>query len=234
MPWPFDGVFGAFELGIEQDLDSTTVKSSEILDVGLIHCFSGRLGFCDPFVNLGHQMLEVHVTPGDYPVRVTYATVTFKEMDASEEREAYLSVILDPGAHPVRREVLVPEIEGISTHDLKPGEFFGIEVDAGTVAVVDALAVAGGMPADPGAWLEEVFDSGRPDSWFNQMDDPDHIRLGVANLVLPRAQAGENLILSHSGWGDGLYPLVGSYDSQDRLVAISIDLDVIGEFANPG
>jgi len=85
------------------------------------------------------------------------------------------------------------------------------------------------MPVDPGTSLEEVFDSGRPGSWFSEMDDPDHIRAGVANLVLPRAQAGENLILCHSGWGDGLYPLVGSYDSQDRLVAISIDLGVIGE-----
>jgi hypothetical protein len=72
-----------------------------------------------------------------------------------------------------------------------------------------------------------LFDNGLPDSWFNQMDDPDNIREGIANIVLPGARDGENIVIVHSGWGDGMYPVVGSFDASDRLVAVHIDFQVV-------
>jgi hypothetical protein len=41
------------------------------------------------------------------------------------------------------------------------------------------------------------------------------------------AKNGENLILFHSGWGDGLYPIVGSFDQTGKLLAAHIDFFVI-------
>ena len=58
------------------------------------------------------------------------------------------------------------------------------------------------------------------------MDSAEHLVAGCANIVMPLATAGENVILSHSGWGDGLYPVVGSYDATGRLLAVHIDLQV--------
>lgn len=68
--------------------------------------------------------------------------------------------------------------------------------------------------------------------------DRSHIREAYASIIfsahteayrkaLPLAKDGENLILFHSGWGDGCYPVVGSFDSSGRLVAAHIDFFVI-------
>jgi hypothetical protein len=56
---------------------------------------------------------------------------------------------------------------------------------------------------------------------------PKHIRAGLANIPLPLATDGANLILSHSGWGDGFYPVIGGYDVDGRLIAVHIDLLVL-------
>jgi hypothetical protein len=34
-------------------------------------------------------------------------------------------------------------------------------------------------------WYEAFFDNDGDESWFAQMDDPNHVRLGLANLILP-------------------------------------------------
>lgn len=38
---------------------------------------------------------------------------------------------------------------------------------------------------------------------------------------------GENLILFHSGWGDGVYPVIGSFNSIGHLLAAHIDFLVL-------
>ena len=58
------------------------------------------------------------------------------------------------------------------------------------------------------------------------MDDPTHLRAGCANVPLPGVDG--NVVLCHSGFGDGIYPLVLGFDAQDRLVRVHIDLLVIG------
>jgi hypothetical protein len=62
------------------------------------------------------------------------------------------------------------------------------------------------------------------------MDAPAPLPAGYANITLPLAADGENLVLSHSGWGDGFYPVVGSWDGDGRLLAVHIDLQVVGDF----
>jgi len=59
------------------------------------------------------------------------------------------------------------------------------------------------------------------------MDDPKHIRVGVANIRLPLARSNENIIIIHSGWGDGVYPVVGSFDARHQLLAVHIDFFVV-------
>ena len=108
---------------------------------------------------------------------------------------------------------------------LAADEYFGFGVDAGTACFVDAEAVRTAMP-DASDWYEDLFENGNDDCWFNLMDDPSHIREGIANIGLPLGKNGENLILFHSGWGDGFYPVVGGYDRDGKLVNVHIDLMV--------
>ena len=181
-----------------------------VVDLGVLRVPSGRVEACDPFVTLGDGPV-FEVEPGDYPVKVTVA-------DVSHEREAYLSLVLADG-------------EPASVEAAQPVRGRGfVCVDAGAVAFVDHDAVATAMPPQDD-WYD-VFDSGEPDSWFSLMDSSDHYRRGAANIVMPRAGAGENVVLSHSGWGDGVYPVMLTRDADGAPLGLHIDLGVVGGFAS--
>jgi hypothetical protein len=157
-------------------------------------------------------------------VSVTLADLS-ENLDGSDIREAYATVRIADGPEVYRRALPLAR-DGESRKPLDDGTFIGFGVDSGTACFVDDEAVTNFMPANVD-WYETLFDNGSDDSWFAQMDDPNHIRFGLANLVLPLAQNGENIIIIHSGWGDGRYPVVGSFDASHQLLAVHIDFFVI-------
>jgi hypothetical protein len=192
-----------------------------VRDLGNLRVPSGRVGACDPFVNLSYPLV-VQVPHGDYPVRVTVADVS-EEQDGSHLREAYLSLVLSE-AESVTVEA-APDTDGPPP----PGHYFTVGVDAGTVAFVDAEAVVHCMP-DAETWYEGLFESDDPNSWFSLMDSDEPQPAGTANIVMPLATNGENVVLSHSGWGDGFYRLLQTKDADGNLTGIHIDLAVVGRF----
>ena len=194
-----------------------------VVPLGKVRVPSGLLEASDPFVTLGDGTV-FEVEPGDYEAYVTLADISL-EQDGSHEREAYLSVVL--------REGILASVGAAASVRGEPetGKYWGVGVDAGTVAFCDHEAVAECMPeeTEDAPWYEVVFDSERDDSWFALMDSPDHIRSGVANIVMPLASEGENIVLSHSGWGDGFYPVLAAKDSEGNTLALHVDLLVVGE-----
>jgi hypothetical protein len=210
------GDFRALQSGpvvVDGNTWSLTVK-----DLGVLRVPSGRLEATAPFESLG-EGVGVDVPPGDHPVRVTVADVS-DEQDGSHLREAYLSVVVGDGEPVGVRPAL-------SAGQAPPeGEFWEVPVDAGTVGFIDVDAVASGMP-DDADWYEDVFDNDTDTSWFALMDSPDHLVAGSANIVLPMATAGENVVLTHSGWGDGSFPVLCTVDAGGRIVAVHIDLLVV-------
>ena len=46
--------------------------------------------------------------------------------------------------------------------------------------------------------------------------------------MVPLAPANQNVVLAHSGWGDGNDPVVKTLDDNGNLLAIHIDLFVVG------
>jgi len=186
---------------------------------------SGRLVACDPFVFLQPRDNPfVTVPKGRFPVFVTLMDFS-KAQDKSHVREAYASILFSSKKEAFRKALPVVR-EGEERPEQKGDEFIGFGVDAGTACFVDDSVVGPCMP-DPRTWGADLFENSRPDCWFVRMDDPNHIRGGIANIVLPLARHGENLILFHSGWGDGVYPVVGSFDSSGELVAAHIDFFVV-------
>lgn len=224
MAWPNDETWSAEK---HEHLVTTEDgrRFTSVIDCGHLSLPSGRLVACDPFAFLRpSDNPHVLVPPGRYPVSVTLADVS-PNLDGSEIREAYATVRIAPGADSYRR-ALPLALDGESRDPSTDDTFIGFGVDAGTACFVDNEAVAKFMPADVD-WYETFFDNDEPDSWFAQMDDPNHIRFGLANIELPLAQNGENIIIIHSGWGDGQYPVVGSFDANDQLVAVHIDFFVV-------
>jgi Protein of unknown function (DUF4241) len=197
-----------------------------IVDCGFLHMPTGRLVACDPFAGLqetGNRSFEVH--PGRYRVLVTLADVSDAN-DNSHIREAYATLMLDETAIEATRRIITPSGAAACPPEMDDdGTYHGFPVDAGTACFVDQGAIEALMP--DGDWYENIFDDGTPNSWFARMDDPNHIRDGIANIPLPLASQGENIIIFHSGWGDGLYPVVGGYDGSDRLVRMHIDFLVV-------
>ena len=193
----------------------------DVVDLGVLHVPSGRLGAADPFVTLGDPLV-ITIPPGSYPVSVTVADVS-EELDGSHPREAYLSCWINQG-EVARVELAVPE-----GYEAPPaGEYYGVGVDFGTVAFVDADALLTCMPE--GNWYEDLFDPAEGGGWFGRMDDPDHYRAGSANIRLPLAKQAENLVLSHSGWGDGFYPVVKTLDADGKLLGVHINLGVVVDY----
>lgn len=192
---------------------------------GTLSLPSGRLVACDPFVCLQPHGMPFVLTPrGDFPVVVTLTDVS-EAQDRSHIREAYASIVFAEGREAFRKSLPLAR-DGEARPEPKGDEFIGFPVDAGTACFVDETLIASCMPA-PETWLEALFETEHDDSWFKRMDDPAHIRPGLANIPLPLGTKGENLILFHSGWGDGLFPVVGSFDAEGRLVAAHIDFFVI-------
>lgn len=248
--WPFGGTWAALGQGVIE-LAGKPVGLS-VVDCGELSLAGGRLLAIDLFGPNDDDGLEVRVPPGRYPVRLTLADMSGR-LDGSNLVEAYLSVILADGDE-VSRRVLEPDgededggalrleddpnegdLDGDEEEDddedeegLAAGEFRAVDVESDTVALVDEDALVSLMP-DPSAWEDDVF-AGGPDPWYDVLDDPDEVREGTANVELPGAAQGENAILCRAGWGDGRYPFVGSFDEAGELIAVHLDLQVVGTF----
>jgi len=182
-----------------------------VIDVGELVLRSGDLGACDPFVALEHCPVWAQVPAGSYPVRLSIADVS-EHADGSHDRHAYLTLLVDADAEEHTRRCLGKADAG-----------FG--VDTGSACFVDASAISEGMP-DPEQWFEGLFEA--QGGWFSRMDDPAHVAPGVANIELPVSNVGANVVVVRSGWGDGVYPVVGGYDADGRLVRVHLDFYVVG------
>ncbi|MBB5017925.1 hypothetical protein HNQ59_001210 [Chitinivorax tropicus] len=197
------------------------------VECGQLWLKSGRLVICDPFATLAMSgNPQVRVAPGCYPVIATIAD-TSEALDGSQPREAYLSVVLSdlPSIGWRFLSPLPPDMEAPALGD---HEFIGVSVDENTVAFTDADAIERLMPSPKEVdWEFELFDSGEDDAWQARLADPGELREGLANVLLPDAQDGENVMLSYAGWGDGSYAVVGTYAADGTLTGVHIDLAVL-------
>jgi hypothetical protein len=215
--WPFSGPFAPLQEGMVDvvEPEGTRAWHLHVVDLGLLKVPSGRLVACDPLVNLTDGVV-LRVPAGEYPVKVTVADVS-EQQDGSHLREAYLSVILRQG-QPATHAVVIPP----GSKPPEPDTYYSVGVDSGTVGFVDEVSAKTLLPGG------DV-----PDVWQAEMEADSPLPNGYANIVLPLAKNGENVVMSHSGWGDGAYPVVGAYDGDGRLLSLHIDLQVVGDFTEP-
>lgn len=227
MAYPRDTYFSALKPGVVR-AEAIAPYTLSVVDCGKLKLPTGQLVICDPFAAMRQTgNPAVPVPPGEYTVKVTLADVSDKA-DGSHMREAYATLLLDEVADEVSRRIITPLPDGTDADPVidEDGDYNGFPVDAGTACFVDAAALVSAMP-DKTSWHEGVFENDKPDSWFNVMDNPAHIRAGLANIPLPLARNGENIIIVHSGWGDGFYPVVGGFDASGRLIRVHIDFMVV-------
>lgn len=212
-------------VGPDYHHESDSPWQLRVADVGTITISSGKIEACDPFFTLS----EDYVFPfpnGTFPVKVTVADASEKQ-DWSHEREAYLSIIVrdEPAvAYRLARPV------GVGEADPLPIEgFWGVGVDSATVGLVDADAAQICVEQDEA--LDFIWpDDDKAVGWWDFIDDSDHYEVAMANIPIPGCADGASIVISHSGWGDGHYPVVYSYNAADELVACHVDFKVVGNY----
>jgi len=225
MKWPNNAEWSALTERLI-GLDGQKYLLSKVL-CGMLKLPSGKLVCCDPFAAMSKtENSFVQVPTGEFEAIVTLADVSL-ELDRSHYREAYASIIFDESKKEVSRKILELTVDGKpGGEQLQDGEYYGFGVDAGTACFVDAESLIEGMP-DEDTWFDELFDCAGEKCWFELMDDPNYIHDGIANIELPLTKEKNNLVLFHSGWGDGIYPVIGGYDTSGNLIAVHIDFFVI-------
>ncbi len=205
--------FHAMEDGVVTRSNGASVTLRTV-DAGVLRVPSGLVEASDPFDYLG-EGLTFPVPPGEYPVVLTMADVS-PAQDGSLEREAYLSLKLADGDVDVVKA-------GLSTlGEPEDGVPYGVSVDEDLAGFADHVAASGCVPTSD--WYDEILDVEDDESWISLVDSADHIQKGVANIVMPWATAGENVVMCQPSWGRGFYPVMASYDSDGTLLGLHIQL----------
>jgi Protein of unknown function (DUF4241) len=134
MHWPTTRIKVRFDDPHVADPDVLQSWRLHVVDGGVLHVPSGRLGIADPdLVARGPQLGEVEIPPGSHPVRVTQAEISRRneESPVLDARTAYVSVMLGAGVEVRRRKLaLIPR--GEAPPPLADDEFIGFGVDGGS------------------------------------------------------------------------------------------------------
>lgn len=192
-----------FEPGARFELDGGTV-TVEVTPGGDLALPTGRLVVADldPWLTEAPLFTE-DLAPGTYPVRLS--AVRFADQP-DQTRVAAVAVVVS-GEPTVSWETAWRT--GENELFLGDGEFFGVDVEGGRVALVDASAAAA--------------HAGTVEDRHAELTGPVH--------EIPHP-AG-NLITVESGWGDGSYPLWAGRDEQGGLTCLVVDFLVLAH-AKPG
>lgn len=173
------------------------------LELGLLAVTSGRLRVRDPFVPDPNDRdgCVLLVPPGEHRVWVTLAEIDDQITGRRGRREAYLSVAFTDAA-PAR-------VDSADALMAPPKPSYGAltGTDSATIAVFDDVITD--IPFDR---LSETLDADEPLPRF------------YANYQLSDRA---NVIASHTGYGDGAYPILATYTASGTTAAIHIDFGVL-------
>jgi hypothetical protein len=187
------GIEQLFTPGTRDTPDGPAVV--ELTDAGLLRVPSGQLIVSDPGL-IDETSRRITVPPGEFPVTVSLMRTT------NEVRVAAAKVtLLD--APPSEWEMVIRPEEDLGL--LGEGQFYGVGVDTGTVAFLDAT---------------------RTVSREKLEDDLIVLLDSRFTVELTGPESEPNLIAFRAGWGDGYYPVwIGrTEDGQTSCVVIDFRL----------
>ena len=170
---------------------------------------SGEIIACDPLVNaMGTPAFSRTVPPGRYPVDACVA-----QIEPGHVRVAGIRVVFQPGIPVTWSPAETEGPDGMVGH--------GYGVDAGLGCVMDAQA------RDLLVAAQRALVETRPHG--NYHDDVLEAELGDREWVDHRPAPGrsENVVIVHSGWGDGVYDSVWGLDAGGDPVWLVTDFCVL-------
>lgn len=198
-----------------------------ILDLGVVNITSGQIVACDPLVNLGNTApFTKKIKPGKYPVKICVAKST--EMGT---RYAFAKLQVSD-TKTVKWELAITEDLKTKVKELKDNEYFGFPVDAGLGSFCDNKTQSLYVKFEQ-EFLENNKNANMYDDFFadkfkeNAIDKNDPNDIGDwLNFTIPTTE--NNIIMFHSGYGDGYYPVYWGYDQKGSITALLIDFMLFG------
>lgn len=191
----------------------------EVLQLGELMVPTGNIIACDPLAYYyNSQPFNKTIKPGKYPV-----TICIAKMEESGDRYA-LAKLEFSNEKPTQFELAV--INGQNISELKdPDEFFGFPVDAGLGCFMDVQTQLAYKEFDDsfyrknpnGNIYHDFFASEFKKNATSPNEDGDWI-----NFQFPNS-ADLNIIMFHSGYGDGVYPAYWGTNEKGDIVNLIID-----------
>lgn len=198
-----------------------------LVDAGNISIPSGKLYCLDPVTYDCHwEDLSIPVPVGRHRVLITYVDLS-DEVDSEHYREAYATIVFDGGSDEVVRRIITPMSDGTAARpESLDGNMDSFPVDFATACFADLEVMRHLVAIQDDAMAQaEYVDPADP--WFEAMENPNDIFQGVANVPIPSLGKDASIVLFHTGWGDGGFPIVGGYDRDERLISVHVDFLVV-------
>lgn len=195
----------------------------EVRTIGELVVPTGQIAVDDPLTfrysdEQDKVFFKQTITTGKYPVVLSIAHVEGK--DGSKDRRVACAKLQISSALPHRWEVATKGDQDISK--LSENAIFGYGVDSGLGCFIDrnAANILMSKYDQDDFYYQELLDI----LWENE-DASDCL---WADIVLDQ-RGGANLIMFHSGWGDGFYATYWGYDNEGRLASLVTNFDVLPE-----
>lgn len=197
-----------------------------VVPIGELYLPSGRIVASDPFFLAGDKPFTGEVKPGKYPVELVVATV-----EPDHHRVAFARLKFSDSPATKWTMALNEGLTEDQIRELKPGQIFGFGVDAGLGCYIDPATI-------------EIFNSVM-DKSFNANGDyytdvlasefkevsakhPLSHSEGIWNVHHPVKGDERNVVMFHSGWGDGFYATYWGADNKGNVVELITDFGVVG------
>jgi hypothetical protein len=184
----------------------TVLSHRRIADVLLP---SGKLVACDPVVFPDAEPFDLLFPKGSFPVIASVA------MLGADQRVAFATVRFRETT-PVAWDLLT--LDGQDTSTLKPGQFFGYPIDAGTGSFMD----------ERGARVLRQLVKENPDFYEVLIAEFEKHSVRTWDWLDYKLGNGEqNLVAFTSGFGDGFFATYAGFDADSEISVVVTDFGVV-------
>jgi hypothetical protein len=218
-------IYSRIDYNIYFDNPAIDTTSLELIKLGDLHLSTGKVVACDPFVGLWNTKPFLKaVEPGSYPV-----TASIAKTEKSGDRYAVVKLELR-NEKAVKWELAISDGDDIS--NLMDDEYLGYPVDAGLGCFCDLETQEyyykwgdQFLIEKPGANLYDDFFAAEFKKNAVNPDDPNDIGDWL-NFYLPN-RPDLNVIMFHSGYGDGAYGCYWGIADNGEICSLVVDFQVL-------
>ena len=196
-----------------------------LLKLGDLNLSTGRIVACDPLVGLWDtRAFSKSIPVGSYPVIASIA-----KTEQSGDRYAVVKLEFSK-TRATKWELAISDGDDVS--QLKDEEYLGFPVDAGLGCYCDVETqewydkwARDFMEKHPGGNIYDDFFAAEFKKNAIDADDPMDIGDWL-NFYLPN-KPNLNVIMFHSGYGDGAYPCYWGVTEDEELCSLVVDFQVL-------